>query len=184
MAAILAAARALLQERSPTDVTLRAVAERAGTSPASVYRYFDDLDHLLDTLVAEHARASEEAVAEALATSRHRSVAGVFELVARTFLDLYERRPELTVAWQSAALADRQQEVDATADEGLARTLGDHLHERGIIGPPTPEVEARLVSDWITAGALLGVVLRSDPDQRDARIHDLVALVRWLASRY
>jgi AcrR family transcriptional regulator len=184
VAAILAATRSLLEERPASEVNIRAVAERAGTSPASVYRYFDDLDEVYDALVVEHATVAERAVADALAGSRHRSVAGVFDLVVRTYLDLYNRRPELTVAWRSTVLADRQRSIEETSDEGLARALGVHLRERGLIGELSPELEARLVADWTVAGASLGVVLGAAPEHRDARASDLMDLVHWLAERY
>ena len=184
VAAILAGARSLLQEDPASEVSVRAVAERAGTSPASVYRYFDDVDEVLGALVEEHATVAERTVAEALATSRHRSVAGVFDLVVRTYLDLYERRPELTIAWRSAALADRQRSIEEASDEGLARALGAHLRDRRLITELTVEVEARLVADWTVAGASLGVLLSAEPEHRAARERDLLDLVRWLAGRY
>lgn len=182
--AILAAARQILQDDSATDISVRAVAEVAGTSPASVYRYFDDIDQLLDAVVAEHALVSGAVVSAALASSRHRTVAGVFELVARTMLDFYDRRPELAVAWRSPALAERQRILDQETDAGLARAVGVHLHELGAMGAVTPAVEARLVADWVTVGALMGHALRADPAHRSDREADLIDLVRWLASRY
>ena len=155
-----------------------------GTSPASVYRYFDDIDEVLGALVEEHATVAERTVAEALATSRHRSVAGVFDLVVRTYLDLYERRPDLTVAWRSTALAERQRAIEEASDDGLARALGAHLRDRGLIRELSDEVEARLVADWTVAGASLGVLLSTGPEHRAARERDLLDLVRWLARRY
>lgn len=53
--AILAAARALVRQ-GHEDVSLRAVAARAGFSPASLYEYFDGKDALLGA-VAEEASA-------------------------------------------------------------------------------------------------------------------------------
>lgn len=167
-----------------SEVSIRAVAARAGTSPASVYRYFDDVDQILDALVLEHATVAEQAVVDALAGSRHRSVAGVFELVVRTYLDLYARRPELTTTLGSPTLEDRQRSIEEASDEGLARSLGKHLLQRSLISELSPEVEARLVADWTVAGTGLGLVLRAAPDDRAARESDLVDLVRWLARRY
>lgn len=181
---VLDAARALLQEHDPAEVTIRAVAERAGTSPASVYRYFDDVDQVIDVLLTEHATEAEQAVAAALDHSRARTVAGVFELVVRTYLDLYDRRPELTVVWRSPALADRQRAVEERSDAGLAVAVGTHLVSRGLLSALTPAVETRLIAHWTTAGALLGVVLRTAGDERAALEAELVALVRWFAGRY
>ncbi len=184
MAAILAAARELFQELPSQDVSIRSIADRARTSPASIYRYFDDIDQLADTLVVEHAEVAASAVAGALATSRQATVSGVFVLVAQTYLDLYERRPELTLAWRSAGMAYRQQAVEEASDDGLARTLGTHLCRRGLIDGLTPQIEARLAADWTVAGTVLGLVLRAAPEHRADRVTDLEGLVRWFASRY
>ncbi len=184
VAAILDAARELFQELPSQDVSIRSIADRARTSPASVYRYFDDLDQLADALVVEHSEVATTAVADALATSRHTTVSGVFALVAQTYLDLYERRPELTLAWRSAAMAHRQQAIEEASDEGLACTLGTHLCRRRLIDGLTPQIEARLAADWTVAGTVLGLVLRAAPEYRDDRVTDLKALVRWFASRY
>jgi len=184
VAGILAAARELFQELPAPEVSIRSIADRAGTSPASVYRYFDDLDQLTDALVVEHSGAATRAVAGALATSRHRTVSGVFVLVTRTYLDLYQRRPELTLTWRSAAMAHRQQVIEESSDDGLARTLGTHLCRRGLIVDLTPQTEERLAADWTVAGTALGLVLRAVPEYRDDRVADLEALVRWFASRY
>lgn len=181
---ILAATRELLQQQPESVVTIRAIADRAGTSPASVYRYFDDLDQVVDALVMEHSDIATNAVAGALTSSRHTRVSGVFVLVARTYLDLYERRPELTLAWRSATMARRQQAIEEASDEGLARMLAAHLRRRGLIDELTPQIESQLAADWTVAGTLLGLVLRAAPERRGDRVADLEALVRWFASRY
>lgn len=66
--AILAAARALLRN-GHEDVSLRAVAAKAGFSPASLYEYFDGRDAILAALAGEASarlsRALEGAVAKA-----------------------------------------------------------------------------------------------------------------------
>ncbi|HXX32310.1 MAG TPA: TetR/AcrR family transcriptional regulator [Myxococcaceae bacterium] len=51
--AILDAARALVLSRGHEKLSLRAVARRAGYSPASLYEYFDGKDQILRTLAAE-----------------------------------------------------------------------------------------------------------------------------------
>lgn len=184
VATILAATRELLQQQPESAVTIRAIADRAGTSPASVYRYFDDLDQVVDALVMEHSDIATNAVSGVLASSRHTTVSGVFVLVVRTYLDLYERRPELTLAWRSATMARRQQVIEEASDEGLAHLLGAHLRRRGLIDELTPQIESRLAADWTVAGTLLGLVLRAAPERRGDRVADLEALVRWFASRY
>lgn len=52
-AEILEAAVGVLEEKSPAGLTLRAIAERMGWSPAALYRYFPSKDALLAALRAE-----------------------------------------------------------------------------------------------------------------------------------
>jgi AcrR family transcriptional regulator len=182
--AILVAARRLLQTDEIGELTVRSIATGAGVSAASVYRYFADVDEIVDLLLAEHAEASTTAVQTALATTSSRTVGGVFECVLRAFLDLYASRPELTIVWRSPALADRQRRHDAAADRAIAGEIGRHLAELGVIPEPTPEVRDRLAAHFEVAGALLGAVLRADGPSRQVLEDDLFALVRHLGSRY
>lgn len=52
-ARILAAARALLSQHGHERLSLRHVARRARMSPAGMYEFFDNREHLIDTLAAE-----------------------------------------------------------------------------------------------------------------------------------
>ena len=184
VADILAAARRLLQTDELTDLTVRAVAAEAGVGPASVYRYFADVDEIVDVLLTEHADASAEAVHTALATTASRTVGGVFEAVLRAFLHLYATRPDLTVMWRSPVLADRQRRHDQAADRAIAGEIARHLVTIGAITDDTPEIRERLSAHFDTAGALLGAVLRADPATKPILEADLLALVRHLGSRY
>lgn len=182
--AILAAARHLLQHDDVGDVTVRRIAAQAGVTAASVYRYFADVDEIVDHLLVEHAEASATAVHDALAASTSRSVSGVFERVLRAFLDLYARRPDLTIVWRSPTLADRQRRHDAAADRAIAGEIGRHLVRTGAIREITPDLHDRLAVHFEVAGALLGALLRAEGPQRQVLEDDLIALVRHLGSRY
>jgi len=61
-ARILAAARALLRLRGHENLSLRHVARRARMSPAGMYEFFDNREHLVDVLAGE----ASEALASAL----------------------------------------------------------------------------------------------------------------------
>lgn len=184
VADILAAARRLLQTDEPADLTVRAVASEAGVGPASVYRYFADVDEVVDVLLTEHADASADAVHIALATTTSRTVGGVFEAVLRAFLHLYDTRPDLTVMWRFPMLADRQRRHDEAADRAIAGTIGRHLVTMGAITDAGPEMHDRLAVHFQVAGTLLGAVLRADATSRTTLEADLFALVRHLGSRY
>lgn len=184
VAEILAAARRLLQTGEVGDVTVRTIAAEAGVGPASVYRYFADVDEIVDVLVTEHAAASAVAAQTALASTNARTVGGVFEAVLRAFLQLYTDRPELAVVWRSPALADRQRRNDETADHAIAGEIGRHLVRIGAIDELTTELHERLTVQFAVAGTLLGAVLRAGPSTRPTLEADLFALVRHLGSRY
>jgi AcrR family transcriptional regulator len=182
--AILAAARSLLQEHDPADLSTRAVASRAGVSPATVYRYFSDMDEIVDALLVEHATIAEATVADALERSRHRTVGGVFEHIVVTYLDLYEQRPDLTTAWRSPALANRQRTIEEQSDRSLAFAVGEHLQRRGLLVRVTKRHETMLTAHWTAVGALIGVFLRADVSARPALRAELLALVGYFATRY
>jgi AcrR family transcriptional regulator len=182
--AILAAARSLLQTDEPAHISTRDVAARAGVSPAVVYRYFADIDEIVDALLAEHAAIAESMVAEALARSEHQSIGDVFEFVIRSYLDLYSRRRDLTVAWRSPALAERQRHIEEPSDRSLALAVGDHLVTRGLLTELDPRHIALLCAHWTTAGALIGLILRSDEAAKPQLVDELIALAHFFASRY
>lgn len=64
-ARILDAARALLRDKGHEHLSLRQVAQHACLSPAGMYEFFDNREHLLDTLAAE----ANEALVTALRTA-------------------------------------------------------------------------------------------------------------------
>lgn len=184
VASIIAATRTLLQQRDATELTNRIIAAEAGLSPAVIYRYFVDVDAVIDAVLTEHSRIAEAMVAQTLAASRHRTVAGVFEHVARAYLDLYRSQPELTVVWHSASLSERQRQIEARSDDALAGALGRHLAVRGMITELTAQAERVLAAQWLAAGALIGASLRAAPSHRGALEAELFALLRHFASRW
>ena len=179
---ILRAARELLQTEDAAAVTTTSVAQRAGVPVASLYRYFDDIDDVLDVLVREHA-AAEAAVDAALDGCTSTSVAEVLRCVLDAHLDLYATRPELTRVWFSPQLAARQREVEVRSDRLLAARLGRHLVEVDLLEELSPATTRRLEAHWETAGSLLGLVLRADEPLRTVLVDDLRALVDLFAAR-
>jgi AcrR family transcriptional regulator len=181
--AILAAARDLLQ-RNPTDaVTTSSIAQAAGIPVSALYRWFDDVDDILDVLVGEHAQAASAALDDALAAPSA-TVGEAFARVLDAHIDLYRRRPDLTRVWFSPQLAARQAELELRADRALARRVGAHLVASGLIPAVDATVAARLQAHWLAAGAVLGAWLDAPPAGRNDLEAELRALVAHLASRY
>ena len=181
---IVAATALLLIDTPPSDLTARMIGKSANVSPATVYRYFSDVDHVVDAVLVEHAQVVTAAISQALATSRHRSVAGVFQLVVDTHLRLYASRPDLTTTWMSDELSEKRRKIEVESDRSLSRQVGQHLVDRGLISELT-NTEVRLLdAHWVTAGALLGMVLAANQTDRAILIDELRRLVAHFAARY
>lgn len=181
---IVSATALLLRATQPSDLTARTIATRAGVSPATVYRYFRDVDHVVEAVLVAHADTATAAVSEALATSRHRTVAGVFQLVVDTHLDLYSARPDLTATWQSEELARRRRKIEIESDRSLAQQVGRHLLDKGLITHLTSTEELLLEAHWATAGTLLGRALSANLAARPILLDELRHLVQHFSTRY
>jgi AcrR family transcriptional regulator len=164
------------------EPTARTIAASAGIAPATVYRYFPDVDSVLDALVHEHAAVAEATVAAALSTDTSTDARSVFRLVIETYLSLYRRRSEFTVEWRSAVMAERQRLVEERSDRGLAHRLCAHLVARGLVLRHTAELESRIETHWHMAGVAIGALLRAGPKQRAAAERDLWAFVDHAAA--
>ena len=106
-------AMALLKEVGHEDLAMRAVGQRAGVSPATVYTYFSSKDHLFAELfwrVIEQEGVIE--LTAPTATSR------LQELV-RHLADVVAGVPELTAAVHKALLAGDPEVHRVRADIGL-----------------------------------------------------------------
>lgn len=181
---IVSATALLLRTAHPSDLTARTIAASAGVSPATVYRYFRDVDDVVESVLVAHADAANAAVSAALATSRHRTVAGVFRLVVDTHLRLYEARPDLTATWKSEELAERRRNIEIESDRSLAQQVGRHLVDKGLIAHLTSTEELLLDAHWATAGTLLGRALGADHTASPILLDELRRLVEHFSTRY
>jgi AcrR family transcriptional regulator len=178
--AILRAARALLTEDGSV-FDARSLADRAGVSVATVYRYFATLDQVVDVVLVEHADRAEELVARTLTDGVFRSVADVFGAILDAYIGLYRERPEFMRLLADPRLAARQRDTEWASDRGLARLLAGVLADRGLRPAPTEEDLRRLEVQWTAAGAVLGLAFRVDPAGDEAILDELRAMVRGFA---
>lgn len=174
--AIVAAARAVLVEGG--EPTTAALARRAGVAIGTVYRYFADVDAVVDVVLAEHARRATEAVEAALvATGPGAPVDEVFAAVLGAHLALYDERPDLARALADPALAERHRRIEEASDRALVGRLATAL---GL----APGDEVRLAAAWRSVGAHLGAALVARPADRPGLEADLRALVAHHATRF
>lgn len=174
----------MLQEHDDaTCMTVRTVAERAGLSPAAVYRYFENIDQVIDAVLAEHAALAEDTIAATLASSDVQSVLGMFRSVVQSYLTLYADRPELTVEFRSPALALRHRDLEMASDRRSATALGTRLVELGVFDRLDATTIDRVAAHWNAVGSMIGAVLRSSGATRQALEADLDAMVAHTAER-
>lgn len=122
---LLEAGRAELRVSSYNDLSLRAVAHRAGVSPASAYTYFPSKDALVATIYLDllgdlrpHTDESESAWVRVSSTLRDMAL-------------LTSGERELTTAW-ATALTSVEESVLPIASE-ITRVIADRI--RAALGP-------------------------------------------------
>ena len=149
--ALIAAARAMLDEGGPDAVSLRETARRVGVSPTATYRHFVDKGALLAAVAAEGFRDFAAALAAPMREGRHVSAMGrayvdfallhpgLFRLMFSPLMAERGRYPELNEASQSAF------EVLRTAAAGSA--------------PGDDEIETTAIAAWALAHVLAHLLL-------------------------
>jgi len=136
-AEILTAAAGLLTETGrEDDVSIRAVAERVGVTPPSIYLHFPDKGSLLDAVVVEAFTDLHEAMAEAGRSSDDVTVALAAQ--GRAYIAFARARPEhyrLMFMRRPGPDLEMPTEAEITAVAGLS-TVIDTLRrgqQRGVI---------------------------------------------------
>jgi AcrR family transcriptional regulator len=172
-AACVRAAMELLEESGETALSLRAVARRAGVSPAAPYRHYADREALISAVAAIGYRELAERLATAhpspSTTEQLASVAVAYvqfalerpALFRIMFGEPCDRDSEERVAATAAvslylreivgrAFPDADAEAMATATWALVHGLA-FLHLEGKLDAPNPEVVANRVTATIQA---------------------------------
>ena len=135
------AAMELLEERGETALSLRAVARRAGVSPAAPYRHYADREALVSAVAAVGYRELAERLAAA-----HPSPSTADELasVAIAYVQFALERPALFRIMFS-------EPCDRDNDERVAATAAVSLYVRGIVERSFPAADADALATAIWA---------------------------------
>ena len=148
--ALIAAARALLDEGGPDAVGLREAARRVGVSATATYRHFRDKEALLAAVAAEGFREFGAALRAAEATSAPLPAMGA------AYIDFALARPGMFQLMFSPLMAKRATypELAAATDEAFAAL-------RGGVGPRADEAtfEMEAISAWSLVHGLSRLVL-------------------------
>jgi AcrR family transcriptional regulator len=140
-AACVTAAMELLEESGETALSLRAVARRAGVSPAAPYRHYADREALLSAVAALGYRDLAERLAAA-----HPSPATPEQLtsVAIAYVQFALEHPALFRIMFG-------EPCDRDSDERIAATAAVSQYLREIVGRAFPEADAEAMATAIWA---------------------------------
>jgi len=149
--ALIAAARALLDEGGASAVGLREAARRVGVSPTATYRHFRDKDALLAAVAAQGFREFAAALAEAGRGGEPLSAMGA------AYVDFALARPGMFRLMFSPLLAERaiDAELRAAAEEAFAQ-LRRGVESRAAGGEG---VEAAAIAAWSLVHGLSHLIL-------------------------
>ncbi|MFO0724353.1 MAG: TetR/AcrR family transcriptional regulator [Myxococcota bacterium] len=101
-AALLAAARRVLQRRGFGQTTTREIAEEAGVAAGTFFVHFPDLGALVEALLDEHLGAVLEGALKA--ALRRKGLVAQLSYVARQLYESYDVEPELSRAYLTGSL--------------------------------------------------------------------------------
>ena len=149
--ALIAAARALLDEGGASAVGLREAARRVGVSPTATYRHFRDKDALLAAVAAQGFREFAAALADAGRAGEPLSAMGA------AYVDFALARPGMFRLMFSPLLAERaiDAELRAAAEEAFAQ-LRRGVESRAAGGEG---VEAAAIAAWSLVHGLSHLIL-------------------------
>jgi AcrR family transcriptional regulator len=179
-AALLDAALEVLEEDGATALSLRAVARRAGVSPAAPYRHYADREALVSAVAAVGYRDLAERLAAA-----HPAPSTPAQLadVAIAYVRFAIERPALFRIMFG-------EPCDRDNDERVAATAAVTLYLREIVARafPASDPEALAPAIWALVHGLAflhldGKLDAADPAAVDARVSDAVAAVLGASAR-
>lgn len=145
---ILRAAEALVAEEGVDAATTRAIAERAGVSAPSLYRFFDDRDAILDALLEVKLLELETATTEAEQAFTGASVAEFVQLQFDLHVSYYRRHPSLARLWFGGRVSPPVVELVHERNRALARRARELLTGAGLLAPDTPQVACDLLVEF------------------------------------
>ncbi|MFN3515613.1 MAG: TetR/AcrR family transcriptional regulator [Novosphingobium sp.] len=170
----------LIKERGSSAITVNEIAARAGMSPASLYRYFDSKEALIEA-VAEHWFAPKVAIMEAIVSSDLPPRRKMFEFFARRFALLKAEWDADPVAFATYVEIGQEnfEQIRSYIDLGdhyLAEIIGEAMdegHFAGLSVDETLSLVNQMVHVYVNIGAMAQVMQRLSEDKL-ARIIDAV----------
>lgn len=125
VARILEAAAAIADEDGVDAVTTRSIADRAGVSYPSLYRFFADRDAILDELMERHCAEIDAQCLAAEQTWEITSIAQLLNHELDLHVDYYRKHPGAAGLW----MGGRTSPTVTKHVHARMQTLADRLHD-------------------------------------------------------
>jgi AcrR family transcriptional regulator len=130
LAALLDATAEVLADIGYETLTTAMVADRAGASIGTVYRYFPDRIAVLHALIARNRQRAEDTVLSSLRQSSVTTVRDGLDIVFDSYLDLFRTEPGFKSLRLGDVLDIRPSQNSRTGNADFAHLVGDELAEK------------------------------------------------------
>jgi AcrR family transcriptional regulator len=159
---ILDAAAAIADEQGVDAATTRAIADRAGVSYPSLYRFFADREAILDELLERHVAELDARCQEAEQTWAITSVADLLNSELDLHVHYYRLFPSSARLWMGGRSSPTVTKHVRARMKKLAERMHTMLESAGLI-PPDTDPRAMLVAIEM-ADRVLELSFRGDDD--------------------
>jgi AcrR family transcriptional regulator len=166
VARILDAAAAIADEEGVDAATTRAIADRAGVSYPSLYRFFADRDAILDELMEQHCAEIDARCVAAEQTWVITSIAELLNNELDLHVDYYRKHPGAAGLWMGGRTSPTVTKHVHARMQALAGRLHDILVAAGLI-PVDTDARAMLVAVEM-ADRMLELAYRDNTDFDEA----------------
>ncbi len=166
VARILDAATAIADEQGVDATTTRAIADRAGVSYPSLYRFFADRDAILDELMERHCSEIDARCVAAEQTWDVTSIAVLLNNEIDLHVDYYRKHPSAAGLWLGGRTSPTVTKHVHARMQTLANRLHDILVDAGLI-PADTDRRAMLVAVEM-ADRMLELAYRDNTDFDEA----------------
>lgn len=173
---LLAAARGILQESGRSGLSLRAIADRAGVAPGTVYYHYADKAALLAGLAVDGFRQLAEAMRVAYDAG---PAEGGLRTTGMAYLSFLREKPELYELMFEALEDGRREEV--TAAEAEAFAVSRQAIMADFAGLHAPEVAHKIAEAiWAWGRGIAAVALSRGAPGAGPRHETVESAVRGL----
>jgi AcrR family transcriptional regulator len=130
LAGLLDATAAVVHDIGYETLTTAMVAERAGASIGTVYRYFPDRIAVLQALVSRNRKIAADTVFGALRGSGATTITDALDVVVDGYASLFRSEPGFRSLRLGDVLDIRPAQTSRTGNAEFAQALGDELAEK------------------------------------------------------